>query len=141
MDTVERILREAIANSPDGKVNRQDFFNTASRQTRYVTLTPMEVDIVFHFAGMGDLNARLGLTDFGRLLDPMWERRTILESQLTDDLNDGNFLHGLGKSIYNFGLGGIAGACKLPPKPYLSNKYFPLIFYFSLLAVLFRHVT
>jgi solute carrier family 25 aspartate/glutamate transporter 12/13 len=114
MDTVERILREAIANSPDGKVNRQDFLNTASRQTRYVALTPMEVDIVFHFAGMGELNARLGLADFGMLLDPMWERRTALENQLTDDLNDGNFWHGLGKSIYNFGLGGIAGACKLP---------------------------
>lgn len=110
MDTVERILREAIANSPDGKVNRQDFLNTASRQTRYVTLTPMEVDIVFHFAGMGELNARLGLADFGTLLDPMWERRTAIEKPMTDDLNDGNFWHGLGKSIYNFGLGGIAGA-------------------------------
>ncbi|EFP89527.2 mitochondrial aspartate-glutamate transporter agc1 [Puccinia graminis f. sp. tritici] len=110
MDTVERILREAIANSPDGKVNRQDFLNTASRQTRYVALTPMEVDIVFHFAGMGELNARLGLADFGMLLDPMWERRTTLEDQMTDDLSDGNFWHGLGKSIYNFGLGGIAGA-------------------------------
>ncbi|KAI7958592.1 hypothetical protein MJO29_006809 [Puccinia striiformis f. sp. tritici] len=110
MDTVERILREAIANSPDGKVNRQDFLNTASRQTRYVALTPMEVDIVFHFAGMGELNARLGLSDFGMLLDPVWERRMALENPITDDLNDGNFWHGLGKSIYNFGLGGIAGA-------------------------------
>ncbi|KNZ49884.1 hypothetical protein VP01_471g3 [Puccinia sorghi] len=108
MDTVERILREAIANSPDGKVNRQDFLNTASRQTRYVTLTPMEVDIVFHFAGMGELNARLGLADFGTLLDPMWERRTAIENPMTDDLNDGNFWHGLGKSIYNFGLGATA---------------------------------
>lgn len=110
MDTVERVLREAIANSPDGRVNRQDFLNTASRQTRYVNLTPMEVDIVFHFAGMGDLNARLSLDDFGKLLDPMWESRQSLESPMMDDLNDGNFWHGLGKSIYNFGLGGIAGA-------------------------------
>ncbi|MBW0505855.1 hypothetical protein O181_045570 [Austropuccinia psidii MF-1] len=110
MDTVERILSEAIANSPDGKIDRQDFINTASLQTRYVNLTPMEVNIVFHFAGMGNLNARLGLNDFGKLLDPMWERRQELESQKVDDLNDGNFWHGFAKSIYNFGLGGIAGA-------------------------------
>ncbi|CAH7686046.1 mitochondrial carrier domain-containing protein [Phakopsora pachyrhizi] len=110
MDTVERILKEAISKSPDGKISRQDFLNTASRQTRYINLTPLEVDIVFHFAGMGDINSRLGLIDFGKILDPKWEPRSEeleSEEQLT---GDASFWHGVGKSAYNFGLGGIAGA-------------------------------
>lgn len=109
MDSVERILQEAISQSKDGKINRHDFLNTAARQTRYGNLTPMEVDIVFHFAGMGDLNARLGLEDFGKLLDPKWERADTRET--SDELESPGFWHSLAKSTYNFGLGGIAGAC------------------------------
>ncbi|EGG07418.1 uncharacterized protein MELLADRAFT_77633 [Melampsora larici-populina 98AG31] len=109
MDSVERILQEAISQSKDHKINRHDFLNTAARHTRYTNLTPMEVDIVFHFAGMGDLNARLGLADFGKLLDPKWERAQTQEV-VTDELATGSFWQSFAKSTYNFGLGGIAGA-------------------------------
>lgn len=123
MDMVEKVVREACARSSDGKITKLDFQNHAARSMRYGTFSPMEVAIIFHYAGKGE-TARLGLKDFGQLLDPKWGPPKAVEKKVAT----GSFLHEFGKvrwtgspdgggaltrrsqSAYYFGLGGIAGA-------------------------------
>ncbi|PBP17089.1 hypothetical protein BUE80_DR012028 [Diplocarpon rosae] len=50
MDLVEMIIRQATAQSTDGKITRTEFLNEAARITRFSLFTPMEADILFHFA-------------------------------------------------------------------------------------------
>ncbi|CAG8714964.1 5568_t:CDS:2, partial [Racocetra fulgida] len=70
MDMVERIVHKAISESGDGKITKNDFLNTASRETRFSLFTPLEADIIFHFAGLGNPSGRLSRHDFAQLLDP-----------------------------------------------------------------------
>ncbi|KAL8286743.1 hypothetical protein RQP46_004271 [Phenoliferia psychrophenolica] len=105
MDMVEKVVREACARSSDGKISPLDFQNHASRSMRYGTFSPMEVAIIFHYAGEGN-KAKLGLKDFAQLLDPKWGPPKAVEKPS----GKGSFLHEFGKSAYYFGLGGIAGA-------------------------------
>ena len=90
---VEKVVREACARSSDGKISITDFAEQASRSMRYVTFSPMEVSIIFHYAGQGS-RARLGLKEFAQLLDPKWgppkppARRPEVK---------GSFFHELGK--------------------------------------------
>ncbi|GAA95278.1 uncharacterized protein L969DRAFT_84990 [Mixia osmundae IAM 14324] len=106
MDMVEKVIRDAIAKSSDGKIDRKDFLNSAAQSTRYGIFTPMEVSIIFHFAGMGSEDPRLKLSQFAQLLDPKWERPVMGEPEpLTTSI-----LTDIAKSAYNFCLGGIAGA-------------------------------
>lgn len=111
MDMVEKIVREACARSPDGKITPIDFTNHASRAMRYTTFSPMEVSIIFHYAGKGE-GKRLRLRDFGALLDPKWGPPKADDKPATA-AKTGSFLHEFGKSTYYFGLGGIAGAREL----------------------------
>ncbi|ORY72748.1 mitochondrial inner membrane protein [Leucosporidium creatinivorum] len=107
MDIVEKIVREACAQSPDGKISPLEFTNHASRAMRYSTFSPMEVSIIFHYAGKGE-GKRLRLRDFAQLLDPKWgPPKEVIHAEPT---KTGSFLHETGKSSYYFFLGGIAGA-------------------------------
>ncbi|BGP44982.1 mitochondrial aspartate-glutamate transporter agc1 [Rhodotorula kratochvilovae] len=115
MDLVEKVVREACARSPDGKITPLDFTNHASRTMRYGTFSPMEVAIIFHFSRQGATDVekpRLGLRDFGSLLDAKWgpPRAPKVEQGKGKRKASGNALHEIGKSAYYFGLGGIAGA-------------------------------
>jgi hypothetical protein len=69
MEGVENIIRTACAKSKDGRINRADFLNTAAQSSRYNGFSPMEVSIIFHFAGAtgGDGEKRLALRDFGQV--------------------------------------------------------------------------
>ncbi|KAM0756682.1 mitochondrial inner membrane protein [Meredithblackwellia eburnea MCA 4105] len=106
MDIIEKLVREACAQSPDGKITPLDFQNHASRVMRYGTFSPMEVAIIFHYAGFGMKEPRVGLKDFAQLLDPKWGPPKPTEQRVLK----GSFLHEFAKSTYYFGLGGIAGA-------------------------------
>ncbi|GAA6035274.1 hypothetical protein JCM8097_008793 [Rhodosporidiobolus ruineniae] len=120
MDLVEKVVREACARSPDGKITPLDFQNHASRTMRYGTFSPMEVSIIFHYArhaGRGaeeklEEKQRLGLRDFGSLLDAKWgpPKAVQQEAQAKGKSKAGGIMHEAGKSAYYFGLGGIAGA-------------------------------
>ncbi|EIN13882.1 mitochondrial carrier [Punctularia strigosozonata HHB-11173 SS5] len=109
MDMIERVIRDATARSKDGRIDQSDFLNHAQSSTRYSLFTPMEAAIIFHFAGRGNGAQRLSLLDFGQLLDPRWhapgEQIEVKAASAT------SFLHQVAHSVYNFGLGGIAGAC------------------------------
>lgn len=115
MDLVELIVRRACAKSSDGKITRTEFLNQAARITRFSLFTPMEADILFHFASLDEPSGRLGLADFAKVLDPSW-RTPIFDA---DDAAKrakatagaaGAALHQVMLSTYNFMLGSVAGA-------------------------------
>ncbi|KAG0664788.1 mitochondrial aspartate-glutamate transporter agc1 [Rhodotorula mucilaginosa] len=110
MDLVEKVVREACARSPDGKITPLDFTNHASRTMRYGTFSPMEVAIIFHYARQGlspEDKPRLGIRDFGSLLDAKWGPPRVSEPGKGKSSVAGSAMH---ESAYYFGLGGIAGA-------------------------------
>ncbi|OCK82919.1 calcium-binding mitochondrial carrier protein-like protein Aralar1 [Lepidopterella palustris CBS 459.81] len=116
MDMVELIIRNAASKSGDGKITRTDFLNEAARISRFNLYTPMEADILFHFAGLDEPSGRLGMTDFARVLDPSWHTTYELGSGAIADVGQKafsrtkNFLHDILESVHHFALGSLAGA-------------------------------
>ena len=117
MDMVDNIVRAAASRSADGRITQTDFFIQASRMTRYSLFTPMEVDILFHFAGLDNHTGRLSVEDFARIADPTWiepfsssfDIRNPLESAKDLVENPRSLLNDLLESAYHFGLGAVAG--------------------------------
>lgn len=111
MDLVELILRRAIDKSKDAKITRSEFLNEAATITRFSLFTPMEADVLFHFAGLDETSGRLGLSEFAKVLDASW-RNPIYEASeaLKAKAAGSGILMGIATSAYNFGLGAIAGA-------------------------------
>ncbi|CAD6587414.1 MAG: mitochondrial aspartate-glutamate transporter agc1 [Cyphobasidiales sp. Tagirdzhanova-0007] len=108
MDSVERIVKDAISKSSDGRIDRADFLNSAAQSTRYSNFTPLEASIIFHFAGMGLGDTRLAYKDFGQLIAPTWERPDDLT--VGTEVAQGKTLsQDILRSAYNFLLGGVAG--------------------------------
>ena len=103
IDLIEIIVRQAVNKSSDSRISRDDFLDAASRFTRYSAFTPLEADIIFHFAASKE-SSRLRLRDFNQLFDAKWSA-----SEHMDIDHQPSFLHDLGKAAYSFGLGGIAG--------------------------------
>ncbi|QRW09270.1 mitochondrial carrier protein [Ceratobasidium sp. AG-Ba] len=111
MDMVERVIRDAVAHSKDGRIDQTDFLNHASKTTRYGLFSPMEASIVFHFASRGaGGNSRLSLLDFAQVLDPRWKAPSDVNREKVVAQQKEGFWGGLLHSAYNFGLGGIAGS-------------------------------
>jgi solute carrier family 25 aspartate/glutamate transporter 12/13 len=112
MDLVELVIRNATTKSNDGKITRTDFLNEAARITRFSLFTPMEADILFHFAGMDEPSGRLGLMDFAKVLDASWQTAySISSSQATKAVSaTQNFFHDVLEGVHHFALGSIAGA-------------------------------
>jgi solute carrier family 25 aspartate/glutamate transporter 12/13 len=115
MDLVEMILRQATAQSADGKITRTDFLNEAARVTRFSLFTPMEADILFHFASLDEPSGRLGLSDFAKVLDSSWRNRklhalTSLPGLPKDKTATQNFFFSVLESVHHFALGSLAGA-------------------------------
>ncbi|KAK5126727.1 hypothetical protein LTR85_009661 [Meristemomyces frigidus] len=119
MDLVELLIRNAIRKSSDSRITRVDFLNEAARTTRFSLFTPMEADILFHFASLDQPSGRLGLSDFARVLDASWHS---VQGGF-DDANTGiagaaekavagskTFAQNLLVSAHHFGLGALAGA-------------------------------
>ncbi|KAI9790457.1 MAG: mitochondrial aspartate-glutamate transporter agc1 [Peltula sp. TS41687] len=117
MDLVDLIIRNATIKSGDRKITRTDFLNEAARIARFSLFTPMEADILFHFAGLDEPSGRLGLSDFVKVLDPSW-RQPFFQSEDDATLDATHQVGSFGRKIlrrflesaYHFGLGSIAGA-------------------------------
>ncbi|GBC03256.1 hypothetical protein RclHR1_05030013 [Rhizophagus clarus] len=111
MDMVERIVLKAISESNDRRITKNDFLNTAAKETRFSLFTPLEADIIFHFAGLGNPSGRLSRRDFAQLLDPKWQKPTDQKPivQITTQKNQGILWEALHQAYY-FLLGSIAGA-------------------------------
>ena len=117
MDVIDLIVRGATAKATDGKITKTDFMNESARVSRSDPFTPMETDILFHFAGLDNTSGRLSLADFTRVLDPTWrEQRTdsppasgVLPAATSVLRGQGFFGQAL-DAAFNFALGSIAGA-------------------------------
>ncbi|KAI0167005.1 mitochondrial carrier [Hypoxylon sp. FL1284] len=114
MDLVELIIRQACKRSTDGKITRAEFLNEAAKVVRFSLFTPMEADILFHFASLDEPSGRLGLPDFAKVLDASWRHRGTEEqpSQAVSKAKSATrtFLLQAVESGYNFLLGSAAGA-------------------------------
>ena len=116
MDMVELIIRNATNKSSDSKITRTDFLNEAARISRFNLYTPMEADILFHFAGLDEPSGRLALKDFARVIDPSWHSAFALGTSTVADVGQKAFvstksiLHDVLESAHHFALGSIAGA-------------------------------
>ncbi|PUU74876.1 mitochondrial carrier domain-containing protein [Tuber borchii] len=118
MDTIDRIVQNATAKSADGKITRTDFMNEAAKISRFGLFSPMETDIIFHFAGLNNTSGKLSLTDFARVLDSSW-REPQLETHTPPIVTgalpavtpalQGFFGQAL-DAAFNFALGSVAGA-------------------------------
>ncbi|KAI1618094.1 olfactory receptor [Exophiala viscosa] len=114
MDLLDLIIRNATKKSSDGRIDRTEFLNEAARLTRFSLYTPMEADILFHFAGLDHPGGRLALDDFAKVLDASWQSSRLGES-VTDTADrvvskSRQFLSSMLESAHHFGLGSIAGA-------------------------------
>lgn len=119
MDLVDLIIRNATANSADGKITRTDFLNEAARITRFSLFTPMEADILFHFAGLDAPSGRLALGDFAKVVDASWQSAFALGLEAASTASEAagkalsrtqRYLHNVLESVHHFALGSIAGA-------------------------------
>lgn len=117
MDLVELIVRQAVKRSKDGKITRTDFLNEAAKVTRFSLFTPMEADILFHFASLDEPSRRLGLSDFAKVIDPSWRgpiyeafRGVASESVEKTKTAAQNIFGKMLESIHHFALGSMAGA-------------------------------
>ncbi|KAI9724785.1 MAG: hypothetical protein M1812_000061 [Candelaria pacifica] len=119
MDLVDLVIRNATNKSEDGKITRTDFLNEAARITRFSLFTPMEADILFHFAGLDEPSGRLSLGDFAKVLDASWKSAYMFGDQAVKVVSDRaenatfsvqNILHNVLESAHHFALGSIAGA-------------------------------
>ncbi|KAL2825712.1 mitochondrial carrier domain-containing protein [Aspergillus pseudoustus] len=119
MDMIDLIIREATDKSDDGKITRSDFLNAAARLTRFSLFTPMEADILFHFAGLDAPSGRLSQKDFAKVIDASW-RLPVAAAEHAVSAASGaahkaaettkSLLHGVLESAHHFALGSIAGA-------------------------------
>ena len=119
MDLVDLIIRNATQNSDDGTITRTDFLNEAARITRFSMFTPMEADILFHFAGLDAPSGRLSLKDFAKVLDSSYQSAYALGIEASGAASDlankaisttQSILHSVLESAHHFALGSIAGA-------------------------------
>ncbi|KAI1316361.1 mitochondrial aspartate-glutamate transporter agc1 [Mortierella claussenii] len=109
MDMVERVVRKAVENSKDGTITQADFMNTAAKETRFSLFTPMEADIIFHFAGVDNPSGKLTLGDFFRLLESKWEHALPVTHPSAPEKKHGA-INELLQGSYGFFLGSISGA-------------------------------
>lgn len=112
MDIIDVIVREATRKSTDGKITRSDFLNEAARVTRFSLFTPMEADILFHFAGLDAPSGRLAQKDFAKVIDASWRIPVAMAGQAVSGAQQAanSILHSVLESVHHFGLGSIAGA-------------------------------
>lgn len=118
-DMVDIIVSKATSNSKDGFITRQDFIDEAARSTKFSLFTPLEVDVLFHFASLSNKSGRLTVDDFRRVFDPSWQDPYVtyqkntqikVEAAKNAFIDPHSFLGEVFESLYNFTLGAIAGS-------------------------------
>lgn len=116
MDLVDQVVRSAVKKSKDGHITRSDFLTEASSVAQFTRFTPLEADILFHFAGLDTPSRKLSLGDFTKVIDASWStassagKSAISNAKHKVEGGAKSFLHGVLESVHHFGLGSIAGA-------------------------------
>jgi solute carrier family 25 (mitochondrial aspartate/glutamate transporter), member 12/13 len=114
MDLLDLIIRNATRKSSDGRIDKKAFLEEAQRVTRWSQYTPLEAEILFHFAGIDNPSGRLSIFDFAKVLDASYQLGPRLDgfSDRTQEAASGltGFFQGAVKSAHKFLLGSISGA-------------------------------
>ncbi|VVT56676.1 uncharacterized protein SAPINGB_P005209 [Magnusiomyces paraingens] len=126
-DLVEVIIRNAAksihhSRDADTFITRQDFLNQSSKSARFALFTPLEIDVIFHFAASAANSSSsdlISLNNFKSVFDPTWQERLEawrkneahkIEAAQQAFVHPTSFLHEVFESAYNFALGAVAGA-------------------------------
>ena len=111
-DLLDLIIRNAATKSADRRIDKREFLDEAARLTQFSQYTPMEADILFHFAGLDNPSGRLALDDFAKVFDASYQvaRRLQLDASDRAASTTKQILHSVLESAHHFGLGSIAGA-------------------------------
>lgn len=113
MDILDLLVRSRTGETPDKKIDKREFLEEAQKKTRFSQFTPLEAEILFHFAGIDTPSGRLSDQDFAKVLDSSYGSGSSLPGFDKSDQaasTGTSFLHGFIKSAHHFGLGSIAGA-------------------------------
>ncbi|KAH6565940.1 hypothetical protein BASA50_002073 [Batrachochytrium salamandrivorans] len=104
LDVVGKIVTATAAKSVDGTVTNSSFSKTASKMMTYDAISPLEVDVIFRSLGV-KADTKIVPDAFDPLLNPSYRTYVApLEPiRLSATME-------FAKSVYNFGLGAIAGA-------------------------------
>ena len=105
LDGISDIADKALQESPDLAITRAQFATAAAKLMTYDALTPLEVNMVFRCLGATASDAQLVQSSFDKLLHPNYH--TIVQAKEPVQLSA---MMEVLKSVYNFGLGSIAGA-------------------------------
>ncbi|KAJ9063073.1 mitochondrial aspartate-glutamate transporter agc1 [Entomophthora muscae] len=110
LDLVQAVANASFQMSHSNSITKEDFMKAAFHVGRYSLITPMEVDIIFHFASEGTTSGQLTKGDFSRLLDPTWRPKPAVQSKPEPPSKAEPFGWEALKSAYSFLLGSVAGA-------------------------------
>ena len=137
MDLISHLVHKTLKRSPDGLISKADFRETAASVLKFNSLTPMEADIVWHFAAGGERSKaeeqsiRLAGSDFAKLFDPNFTDRlsnvpapstsvaSTIPSAAAPAATKQNSAHHkpkktttqiIAENLCNFALGSVAGA-------------------------------
>lgn len=127
-DLVELIIHNAskakhpLSQANAGHITREDFLSESSKSTKFSLFTPLEIDVLFHFASATQAKSSgntISLNDFKAVFDPAWQERLDIwrksevqkiEAAQQAFQHPSSFLHEVFASAYNFALGSVAGA-------------------------------
>lgn len=115
VNPVGLIIRAACAKTKDKRITRDEFLNQAAKMMHESFYTPMEADILFHFASIDEPSGRLALVDFAKVLDPSWRVKSeeVGAGSAAVDAAKSTTANVFGQVLesgYNFILGSMAGA-------------------------------
>ncbi|KAG4305402.1 hypothetical protein PORY_000958 [Pneumocystis oryctolagi] len=117
MDIIKSIVKTLTLKSADKRITKNDFFREIEEMGYSSFFSPMEIDILFHFASLDNNTGRLAYQDFMKVLDASWknpmDRKTIVFNNQLEINKNGKvkkILLNLLESVYHFSLGAIAGA-------------------------------
>lgn len=115
VNPVGLIIRAACAKTKDKRITRDEFLSQAAKMMHESFYTPLEADILFHFASIDEPSGRLALVDFAKVLDPSWRVKSEEEGAGSAAVDvaksaSANVFGQVLEAGYNFVLGSMAGA-------------------------------
>jgi len=102
------VVREAEEQYPHG-FTREQLVNVSRSMTRFSRFSPLEFDLLFHFASLENKTGKYHYDDFEKLLDPQFDQRSAQPAARVHEPKRG-FFASIFKSSYSFALGSVAGA-------------------------------
>jgi solute carrier family 25 aspartate/glutamate transporter 12/13 len=119
MDLIKHLIELACDGNKSKQITKQDFIETAAVYTRYSMFTPVEIDILFHFAGLSSSSP--GTIDMKKA-ENLFQKPPFAElevEQKNNSVNQTDVEHHehspsaserILRSAYNFAIGSVAGA-------------------------------